>query len=176
MAELADTKLGTTVRLNLSLEDALPRVVELYPDLTVLVAGPGDIESVRGGIDPRVVDRIEFLGLVSEQSIYNLVERTVELARALAGRPKLLLLDEPAAGMNSEESQHVARTIERLRDELGITVLLVEHDMSLVMRICERIVVLDHGQKICEGTPDEVRSDPRVIEAYLGRKEDGGVA
>jgi branched-chain amino acid transport system ATP-binding protein len=96
------------------------------------------------------------------------VQKSVELARALAGRPKLLLLDEPAAGMNPEESRRVAATVRRLRDDHGITVLLIEHDMRVVMTVCDRVVVLDHGEKIGEGTPGEVRRAPAVIRAYLG--------
>jgi branched-chain amino acid transport system ATP-binding protein len=97
------------------------------------------------------------------------VQKTVELARALASEPKLLLLDEPAAGMNPEESRRVGETIRRLRDK-GITLVLVEHDMRLVMAVCDRIVVLDHGEKIAEGAPGEVRSNPAVIAAYLGEE------
>jgi len=98
-------------------------------------------------------------------------QKTVELARALAGEPKLLLLDEPAAGLNPDESRRLGTTIRSLRDR-GMTVLLIEHDMRLVMDICERIVVLDHGEKIHEGTPDTVRRDPAVISAYLGAEAD----
>ena len=89
------------------------------------------------------------------------VQKSVELARALAGRPTLLLLDEPAAGMNPEESRRVAETVRRLRDNHGITVLLIEHDMRVVMTVCDRVVVLDHGEKIGEGTPAEVGARPR---------------
>ncbi|PWB58998.1 MAG: hypothetical protein C3F17_17775 [Bradyrhizobiaceae bacterium] len=96
------------------------------------------------------------------------LQKLVELARALAGHPKLLLLDEPAAGMNREESTQVAETVRRLRDRDGITVLLIEHDMRVVMTVCERIVVLDHGEKIAEGSPAEIRRSPAVIKAYLG--------
>jgi branched-chain amino acid transport system ATP-binding protein len=96
------------------------------------------------------------------------VQKSVELARALAGRPKLLLLDEPAAGMNPEESRRVAETVRHLRDGDGITVLLIEHDMRVVMTACDRVVVLDHGEKIGEGSPAEVRRAPAVIAAYLG--------
>ena len=99
-------------------------------------------------------------------------QRHLEILRALATEPSVLLLDEPAAGLNLAEKRDLARSLRELRDRFGVSVLLIDHDMGLVMDVCERIVVLDHGVTIAEGTPDAIRSAPHVIAAYLGEETD----
>jgi len=166
--------------------------IRLFPDLTaienVMIGLHGHLKATIAGVlfntpftrreeaaaAAESLRLLEFVGLAGRGDLLakNLPygdQRRLEIARALATRPRLLLLDEPTAGMNPSETASMIDFIRRLRDALGISILLIEHDMRVVMAISERITVMDFGQRIAEGTPQEIQANPRVIEAYLGR-------
>ena len=164
MTLLENVMVGMHSRLNVSLLQTLFRPRSFYAQ--------------EEHVEQKARDLLRFVGLVGkgDEISRNLPygdQRRVEIARALASDPKLILLDEPTAGMNPNESDAAVALFRRIRDELGITVVLIEHDMRVVMGISEHIDVLDYGQKIAEGSPDEIRSNTRVVEAYLGRRAAG---
>lgn len=135
----------------------------------------GRYHSEEKEIEERAIKLLEIfkLGHKKDEIAKNLPygeQRRLEIARALAAQPKLLLLDEPAAGMNPQETQQLMQMIKWIRQEFDLTILLIEHDMQLVMNVCERIYVLEYGSIIAQGTPEEIKNNPRVIEAYLGEE------
>jgi branched-chain amino acid transport system ATP-binding protein len=161
MTVLENVMVGMHSRLKISLVDTLFR--------------PSGFQHQEDQVRQKTSDLLKFVGLsgkgdeVSRNLPYG-DQRRIEIARALASDPKLILFDEPTAGMNPNESVEAMDLFRRVRDELGITVVLIEHDMRVVMGISEHISVLDYGEKIAEGTPDDIRANSRVVEAYLGRR------
>ncbi len=164
MTVLDNIKLGAHAHLHTGLLKGL------------LYWGPAAREemALRQEVEEDIIDflEIEAIRKLPVASLAYGLQKRVELARALAMRPKVLLMDEPVAGMNAEETEDMARFILDIKEERGITIVIIEHDMNVIMDISDRVSVINFGQKIAEGTPDEVQAHPEVIKAYLGEKRD----
>jgi branched-chain amino acid transport system ATP-binding protein len=162
MTALENVMVGQNARMNAGLFGSILRLPKVRRE--------------ERAVEEKARETLAYVGIAEsqfEQMSVNLSygdQRRLEIARALSSDPKLLLLDEPTAGMNPQESAALTQFMRKLRDERGLTILLIEHDMQVVMGVSEHITVLDHGQKIAEGTPEEVRTNARVVEAYLGKQ------